>query len=96
MGCLAYVIVRLPVKASQVDRVGCSGPFNELAQYFNLKLKETVAQLRKELHHAVITYVDVYSVKYDLIANATKYGKYLQNSLKVLFIFLVNIRAEVV
>lgn len=74
VGCLPYVMDRVPIKASQVDKVGCASPFNEVAQFFNLKLKEVVAHLRKELPHAALTYVDVYSVKYDLISNATFCG----------------------
>ncbi|KAH9625359.1 hypothetical protein KSS87_015188 [Heliosperma pusillum] len=74
IGCLPYVMERLPIKTSQVDKVGCASPFNELAQYFNKKLKEIVVLLRKELPHATFTYVDVYSVKYDLLSHATKYG----------------------
>lgn len=74
VGCLPYVMDRVSVTAAQVDRVGCAMPYNEVAQTFNKKLKETVAHLRKELPHAAFTYVDVYSVKYDLISNATKHG----------------------
>ncbi|KAL4638904.1 hypothetical protein ACB092_03G179700 [Castanea dentata] len=50
------------------------GPFNEVAQYFNLRLKEALAQLRKDLPEARITYVDIYAVKYTLITQAKKYG----------------------
>ncbi|GAB2248219.1 hypothetical protein Droror1_Dr00008101 [Drosera rotundifolia] len=74
VGCLPYVMDRLLIKASQVDRAGCAGPFNEVAQFFNQALKEAVAQLRKELPLAALTYVDVYSLKYDLISNAEKHG----------------------
>ncbi|KAL8137909.1 hypothetical protein V2J09_003910 [Rumex salicifolius] len=73
-GCLPYVMDRFPIRANQLDRVGCVTQYNEAAQFFNLKLKETVAHLRTVLPHAALTYVDVYSVKYDLITNATKYG----------------------
>ena len=61
--------------AGQVDKYGCVGSFNELAQFFNHRLKETVDQLREELPKAAITYVDIYSVKYALITQATRYGK---------------------
>lgn len=75
-GCLPYVMDRQLITAGQVDKYGCVGPFNELAQYFNERLKETVDQLREELPEAAITYVDVYSVKYELITQATRHGKY--------------------
>ncbi|KAJ7965568.1 GDSL esterase/lipase [Quillaja saponaria] len=47
--------------------------YNEVAQYFNLKLKEAIVQLRKDLPLAAITYVDVYSAKYSLASNPNKY-----------------------
>uniref|UniRef100_A0A5B6ZC21 Alpha-L-fucosidase n=1 Tax=Davidia involucrata TaxID=16924 RepID=A0A5B6ZC21_DAVIN len=74
VGCLPYVMDRLLITAGQVDKVGCASPFNEVAQYFNLRLKEAVVQLRKHLPLAAITYVDVYSVKYSLISQAKKHG----------------------
>ncbi|RWV99412.1 hypothetical protein GW17_00037678, partial [Ensete ventricosum] len=73
-GCLPYVLDRFPIRAPEVDRVGCGAPFNDVAQLFNAKLKETVAQLRKDLPQAVLTYVDVYTAKYSLISQADKHG----------------------
>ncbi|KAL2510296.1 GDSL esterase/lipase [Forsythia ovata] len=74
VGCLPYVMDRFLVTAAQIDKYGCASPFNDVAQYFNLRLKETVVQLRKELPLAAITYVDVYAVKYYLISHANKLG----------------------
>ncbi|KAK9108237.1 hypothetical protein Syun_024248 [Stephania yunnanensis] len=74
VGCLPYVLDRLLITAAQIDRYGCATPFNDVAQYFNSKLKESVVQLRKQLPLAAITYVDVYSVKYSLISHARKHG----------------------
>lgn len=81
VGCLPYVMDRLLITAAQVDKVGCSSPFNEVAQYFNARLKEAVVQLREDLPLAAITYVDVYAVKYKLISQAKKYGTQLYFSL---------------
>ncbi|XP_021901249.1 GDSL esterase/lipase At3g26430-like isoform X1 [Carica papaya] len=74
VGCLPYVLDRFPVTASQVDKYGCATPYNEVAQYFNTKLKETVIQLGKDLPLAALTYVDTYSVKRNLITQAKKLG----------------------
>ncbi|KAK8582893.1 hypothetical protein V6N13_069661 [Hibiscus sabdariffa] len=74
VGCLPYVMERIPVLAGQIDRYGCASPFNEVAQFFNQGLRNTVEQLRKDLPHAAITYVDVYSVKYSLISQGRKHG----------------------
>lgn len=74
-GCLPYMLELPKVKATQLDKAGCSIPLNEAAQFFNHQLKEAVIQLRKQLPLAAITYVDVYSVKYSLITQAKKHGK---------------------
>ncbi|KAL9259655.1 GDSL esterase/lipase-like protein [Drosera capensis] len=74
VGCLPYVMDTQLITAGQVDHIGCADPFNEVAKYFNSKLKEAVSQLRDELPLAALTYVDVNSVMYDLYEHATKYG----------------------
>ncbi|ERM99738.1 hypothetical protein AMTR_s00099p00110810 [Amborella trichopoda] len=74
VGCLSYVLHRLPVLAPQVDNAGCAIPFNQVVQYFNQLLKETVIRLRSDLPDVTFAYVDVYSVKYQLISEAPKYG----------------------
>ncbi|KAL3835621.1 hypothetical protein ACJIZ3_010357 [Penstemon smallii] len=74
VGCLPYVMDRPLIAAGEVDEIGCASPFNEMDQYFNFRLKETVIQLRKDLPSAALTYVDIYAVKYDLISHAKKHG----------------------
>uniref|UniRef100_A0A0E0I2Y8 Esterase n=1 Tax=Oryza nivara TaxID=4536 RepID=A0A0E0I2Y8_ORYNI len=56
------------------DGSGCSVAYNEVAQLFNQRLKETVGRLRKTHADAAFTYVDVYSAKYKLISDAKKLG----------------------
>ncbi|KAK3005260.1 hypothetical protein RJ639_017026 [Escallonia herrerae] len=68
VGCLPYVMDWFPITAAQIDKFGCAGPPNEVAQYFNVRLKEAVIELRNDLPLATITYVDIYSVKYSLSA----------------------------
>ncbi|KAK8526392.1 hypothetical protein V6N13_017430 [Hibiscus sabdariffa] len=74
VGCLPYMMDRIPVLASQIDVHGCATPFNDVAQFFNQGLKKTVERLRKDLVDAAITYVDVYSLKYSLISQGRKHG----------------------
>ncbi|KAL6577920.1 hypothetical protein OROMI_010248 [Orobanche minor] len=74
VGCLPYIMDRFLFNAAQIDRYGCLSPYNEVSKYFNLRLKDLVLQLMKELPLAAITYVDVYSVKYTLISQAKKLG----------------------
>ncbi|XVF64573.1 hypothetical protein PTKIN_Ptkin09bG0179500 [Pterospermum kingtungense] len=72
IGCLPYVLTAF--SSAEKDSAGCLKPHNEVAQYFNLKLKEAVAQLRNEYPSAAFTYVDIYSVKYSLFAEPQKHG----------------------
>ncbi|XP_038714205.1 GDSL esterase/lipase At3g26430-like [Tripterygium wilfordii] len=74
VGCYPYVLDRFYVTAAQIDKFGCASPLNEVAQYFNNRLKEALVQLRKDLHMAAITYVDVYIAKYTLISQAKRFG----------------------
>ncbi|KAJ0493527.1 putative alpha-L-fucosidase [Helianthus annuus] len=74
VGCLPYIMDTRLITAAQVDPHGCASPFNGVSQFFNQKLKEAVTELRKQLPSAAITYVDIYSVKYSLVAQAKKLG----------------------
>ena len=72
IGCLPYMLTNFPVEK---DEAGCLKSFNEVAQYFNFKLNESIVQLRKDLPLATFIYVDVYSVKYSLFTSPNKYGE---------------------
>ncbi|MFS8029162.1 putative alpha-L-fucosidase [Helianthus anomalus] len=74
IGCLPYVLEYLQINEGQMDKNGCANPINELAQFFNRKLKDLVNQLREELPEAFITYVDIYKARYTLISQAHKHG----------------------
>lgn len=73
IGCLPYILMNFP--SAERDEAGCAKAFNEVAQHFNSRLKETIAQLRKEIPSAAFTYVDIYSVKYSLISQPLEHGK---------------------
>ncbi|KAM7269412.1 hypothetical protein ACFE04_024909 [Oxalis oulophora] len=74
VGCLPYVLDRLPSSPSEIDKAGCAIPYNEVAHFFNNALKQAVIQLRKELPRAVLTYVDVYSIKYSMFTHPRQLG----------------------
>ncbi|WCJ38565.1 GDSL-like Lipase/Acylhydrolase superfamily protein [Euphorbia peplus] len=73
-GCLPYVLERIPLSKAEIDEAGCGIPLNEVAQFYNHGLRRIADQLRRELPKSAITYVDVYSVKYNLISQARKHG----------------------
>ncbi|XP_020236517.1 esterase-like [Cajanus cajan] len=72
LGCLPQIMTNF--LSAERDAYGCAKPYNDVCQYFNQNLKEALAQLRKELPLAAITYVDIFSAKYSLFSNPKKYG----------------------
>ncbi|KAK9063477.1 hypothetical protein SSX86_017347 [Deinandra increscens subsp. villosa] len=72
VGCLPYILDTLEI--TKVDKYGCAAPFNEVSKHYNQKLKKAIFQIRKDLPLAAITYVDIYSAKYSLIAQSEKLG----------------------
>ncbi|KAJ9166652.1 hypothetical protein P3X46_021766 [Hevea brasiliensis] len=71
IGCLPYILANFP---AEKDDAGCAKPYNEVAQFFNAKLNESIIQLRKNFPSAAFIYVDVYSVKYSLFSSPKKHG----------------------
>ncbi|KAL3639809.1 hypothetical protein CASFOL_014777 [Castilleja foliolosa] len=75
LGCLPRELAtRDKLSSNDFDRYGCIKSFNDAAQAFNAKLNDLCEQLRSRMENSTIVYVDMYSIKYDLIANATSYG----------------------
>ncbi|KVI02505.1 Lipase, GDSL [Cynara cardunculus var. scolymus] len=75
IGCLpvTYAKIHDPPRG-YLDKTGCVAGQNVVATEFNKQLKAKVIQLRSDLAGAVLTYVDMYSAKYQLIANAKDQG----------------------
>ncbi|KAK9265691.1 hypothetical protein L1049_012580 [Liquidambar formosana] len=74
LGCLPQKLATRSKNASDFDQFGCLKPLNNGAKAFNEQLRALCEELRSELKNATIVYVDVFSIKYDLIANSTTYG----------------------
>ncbi|OVA09837.1 Lipase [Macleaya cordata] len=74
IGCLPYSVIYYPKKSGNLDQNGCVKPRNEIAQEFNSQLKSRLIQFRSQLPNTTFTYVDVYSVKYNLISSAKSQG----------------------
>ncbi|KAG9459872.1 hypothetical protein H6P81_004380 [Aristolochia fimbriata] len=72
LGCLPQNLAMNPKLLK--DLHGCIKPYNDAAQAFNAGLRALCKELRTQLSNAKIVYVDIYSIKYDLIANPAKYG----------------------
>ncbi|PKI33134.1 hypothetical protein CRG98_046453 [Punica granatum] len=76
LGCLPQKLATISARnaTSDYDPYGCLFPLNNAAKQFNRQLKALCQKLRSEMIDATIVYVDVYSVKYHLIANSARYG----------------------
>ncbi|KAL0393411.1 UNVERIFIED_CONTAM: GDSL esterase/lipase LIP-4 [Sesamum latifolium] len=66
--------IRSNGNGSDYDEYGCMKSLNQGAKAFNAKLEALCEELRSQMENATIVHVDVYSIKYDLIANSTHYG----------------------
>lgn len=83
LGCLPQKLA-LPRKVnSNLDRHGCLITYNDAAKEFNARLSVLCDELNAKLLNATIVYTDIYSIKYDLIANYTKYGEPRASSSKI-------------
>lgn len=74
LGCLPQKLSQMQRNSKDVDLFGCVSSYNKAAQLFNEALCHLCQELRSEMKDAVIVYVDIYSIKYDIISNATRYG----------------------
>lgn len=74
LGCLPQKLALGPKTSSYLDQYGCLSSYNDAAKVFNEGLHHLCQELRTEHKDATIVYVDIYTIKYDLIANSSKYG----------------------
>lgn len=72
-GCLPQ---RLSIRKddAKLDPYGCLVSLNDGAKELNSRLSAICDELSSELKNATVVYVDIYSIKYDLVANYSKYG----------------------
>lgn len=74
-GCLPGLdYAREKCTTRDLDEFGCVKHDNQVASEFNKQLKDKVVQMRADLKGVVITYVDVYTAKYNLFKNAKNLG----------------------
>ncbi|CAA2974943.1 GDSL esterase lipase At1g09390 [Olea europaea subsp. europaea] len=73
-GCLPQKLALEKHTSEDLDPFGCISSHNTIAKLFNGGLDHLCQELRSELKDATIIYVDIYAIKYDLIANSSKYG----------------------
>ncbi|PWZ41034.1 GDSL esterase/lipase [Zea mays] len=74
LGWLPQNIALFGKDPSQLDELHCVAKHNRAAKLFNLQLHALCMKLRAEFDGASITYVDIHTIKYSLIANYSRYG----------------------
>ncbi|PIA60440.1 hypothetical protein AQUCO_00300149v1 [Aquilegia coerulea] len=74
IGCLPAYLLSFSGGPGLLDKNGCIKSHNNIAVEFNRQLKERVLQLRTQFQDAALTYVDMYTLKYQLISDAKNQG----------------------
>ncbi|PIN18189.1 Alpha-L-fucosidase [Handroanthus impetiginosus] len=74
LGCLPRIIAIFGKNTSKLDELQCVGSHNHAAKLFNLQLHALSADFQTEFPEAKVTYVDIYGIKANLIANYSRYG----------------------
>lgn len=77
LGCLPRIIAKFGKDTTKLDQFGCVNSHNRAANQFNMQLHDLCTKFRAQLPEANITYVDIFSVKLNLISNYSQYGKEL-------------------
>lgn len=83
LGCLAQNVAKFGTDPSSLDEFGCVKPHNEAAKLFNLQLHALCKKLQGQFTGANITYVDIYTIKSNLIANYSRNGQYIKQLLSL-------------
>ncbi|ONI14742.1 hypothetical protein PRUPE_3G005500 [Prunus persica] len=74
LGCLPQKLAGTASNAGNFDDHGCLKFLSDAAKAFNKQLHTLCEEHRSQMGRAIIVYVDIYAIKYDLIANSAKYG----------------------
>lgn len=74
LGCLPQKLAIPRDDDGDLDGNGCLKTYNNAAKSFNKQLSTVCKQLRQRVVDATIVFTDMFAIKYDLVANHTKYG----------------------
>ncbi|XWS58237.1 hypothetical protein CRYUN_Cryun08bG0017100 [Craigia yunnanensis] len=74
LGCLAQNVAKFGSDPSSLDELGCVSKHNQAAKVFNLQLHALSKKLQGQYTDSNFTYIDIYTIKSNLIANYSKFG----------------------
>ncbi|XP_044500453.1 GDSL esterase/lipase At1g54790-like isoform X2 [Mangifera indica] len=74
LGCLTQNVAKFGTVPSKLDERGCVSEHNQAAKFFNTHLHALCKKLQGDFPDSDITYVDIYTIKLNLIANFSRYG----------------------
>ncbi|CAL4895573.1 unnamed protein product [Urochloa decumbens] len=74
LGCMPQKLAMPRDDDSGLDEHGCIASINNVCKKFNSLLSEALDELRLTLKKSAIVFVDMFAIKYDLVANHKKYG----------------------
>jgi len=75
LGCLPQKLAIPRKNDSDLDQYGCLKTYNRAAVAFNTALGSLCDELSAQMKDATVVYTDLFPIKYDLVANHTKYGE---------------------
>ncbi|XP_074338202.1 GDSL esterase/lipase At1g54790-like [Apium graveolens] len=74
LGCLRQNIAKFGTDPSKLDELGCVPTHNQASKLLNLQLHALCTKLRLQYTDANVTFIDIFTMKSNLIANYSKYG----------------------
>ncbi|KAJ9131509.1 hypothetical protein P3X46_035164 [Hevea brasiliensis] len=74
LGCLTQNVAKFGTDPSKLDEFGCVSGHNQAAKLFNLQLHALCKKLQGQYVDSNVTYVDIYTIKSNLISNYSRYG----------------------
>lgn len=74
LGCLTQNVAKFGTDPSKLDELGCVSAHNIAAKTFNLQLHALCSKFQAQYSDSNVTYVDIFTIKSNLIANYSRYG----------------------
>ncbi|XP_077243522.1 GDSL-like Lipase/Acylhydrolase superfamily protein isoform X3 [Tasmannia lanceolata] len=74
LGCLPQNIAVFGKDPSKLDELGCVSSHNRASKLFNLQLHALSSKFQGQFTDANVTFIDIFSIKYELISNFSRYG----------------------